>query len=242
MFKRVIMLALLLLLTICGQAMAQNLRIAISPSWPPLEFYDEQRKLNGFSVDYAHALARAIGTDYEIVSIARSEVFAKLQSKHVDIIVSSMSITPERAQMAAFSKSYLIAYQTLVTRAKDKALTLDKLDSKSIGAKNATTGFAIGKNRHAQMVGYTNISDAFRALAAGQIDGVICDSPVAHYFAHKVYHRQLLISDYIKHPEYYAVAVRRADPVLLDKVNQAINTLVQNGTYDKLVTKWICQH
>ena len=241
MLQKIIIACLLLLVFTTADVWSKNLKIAIGPSWPPLEYYDDKRQIAGFSVDYAQALAQQMQIPYEIVDINRSEIFDRLLSHDVDLIISSMAITNERARIVAFSKSYLTAYQTLVVRQDNSDLNLNNMAGRRIGVKAYTTGYGIAENKGATCIGYNNITDAFRALLGGHIDGVICDSPVASHFTFKVHASKdkLKISDYVKQAEHYAVAMRQNEPEFLHRVNAAITALADNGTVDRLVGKWM---
>ena len=74
-----------------------------------------------------------------------------------------------------------------------------------------------------------------------RLDGVVCDEPVAAYFARSKYQHQLKVTDYlgVKEKNKYRIAVRQGDKELLDKINIGISTLKARGVDKELRLKWI---
>ncbi|WP_298603693.1 transporter substrate-binding domain-containing protein [Zoogloea sp.] len=82
------------------------LRVAIAGSVPPYNAYRPDGAAEGSDVDVARALARDLGVRLEIVRITNSERVAVLLARRADVVISALSITPERERLIAFSVPY----------------------------------------------------------------------------------------------------------------------------------------
>lgn len=82
------------------------LRVAIAGAVPPYNSYRPDGSAEGSDVDVARALARDLGVRLEIVRIINSERLAVLLARRADLVISALSITPERERLIAFSVPY----------------------------------------------------------------------------------------------------------------------------------------
>ena len=90
-----------------GEVRARGaLRVAIAGSVPPHNAYRPDGAAEGSDVDIARALARDLGVRLEIVRIINSERLAVLLARRADLVISALSITPERERLVAFSVPY----------------------------------------------------------------------------------------------------------------------------------------
>lgn len=85
------------------------LRVAIAGSVPPYNAYRPDGRAEGSDVDIARALARDLGVRLEIVRVINSERVAVLLARRADLVISALSITPERERLIAFSVPYATA-------------------------------------------------------------------------------------------------------------------------------------
>src|SRR5690606_11897259 len=85
---------------------AGNVRIGVLVDYPPYGFTNEQGQPDGFDVDIAKLLAEAMGVKLDLVPVLGPNRVPYLSSNQVDIIVASLTITPERAERVDFSDPY----------------------------------------------------------------------------------------------------------------------------------------
>ena len=207
----------------------------------PMEYVNQNKELTGFSVEYMAALAQEMGVDYKFVDTNWENIFSDLLSHKCDIILSSVSITPERQTMMEFSHPYLVVNQILLVKAQDRQYKFSQLQGKQVGLRQFSTSFYYARELQARPRHFTFIASAVEALLNDQIDAVLCDSSVtANLFAVNPQYKGLLaISDHSPQKEYYGIAVSRANPRLLERVNQAISALKAKGIYAQLLDKWL---
>ena len=103
--------ALLLLLVSFAVAVAAPvpLRVGMELSYPPFETIGPDGKPAGISVELAQGLADGLGRPLVIENISFPGLIPSLKSGKIDVIISSMTATPERAKAVAFSDPYLTA-------------------------------------------------------------------------------------------------------------------------------------
>ncbi len=79
-----------------------KLQVGIELAFAPMEFYDELKHEAGADIELAQALAKALGVEFEIVTMGFDDLLPALESGKVDIVMSAMTITPARAGHADF--------------------------------------------------------------------------------------------------------------------------------------------
>ncbi len=242
---RSLLLALCLFLCV-GVASAKEplLVVAHDATWPPMEFMDENRNIVGYSVDYINAVAKEAGFTVEHKSVAWDGIFSGLKSKKYDVIASSVTITPERAKIMDFSEPYYEVRQAVVTPKAVTLKTLADMQGKTLGAQIGTTGYmAITKAAGVKAKSFDEIGMAMEALAAGRLDGVVCDDPTAtnYILANKDYAAKMHVAVILPAdvPEYYGFAVDKGNTKTLEMLNKGIEVVKAKGIDKELRKKWM---
>ncbi len=239
---RVIFLFLLVLIP--QTLLAQTLRVGLSPDYPPLQ-YKEGDQLVGIEVDNARAIGKITGLDIELVELPMPELLPALAAGKLDVVMSGLSITDEREQQVAFTESYLTVGQMAIL-AVEKAATFGQPWSiyrpgVKVGVEPETTGAAFVEEQldEAQVSFYEDPEAAFAGLRSGAIDVYIHDAPTSWRLANH-FGTDDLISQY--HPlteEELAWAVRKDDPMLRARLNDALRTMRNQGTLEYILNRWI---
>ena len=117
---RTVLTSLLAVLVLCGSAFAaeKTLIAAANPTWPPMEFLDENKNIIGYDRDIIAAIAEEIGMKSEFRNIAWDGIFASLESGQANVIASCVTITDKRKKAYVFSDPYYEVHQAVVV-AKD---------------------------------------------------------------------------------------------------------------------------
>ena len=150
-----LMLAALLAVVAVQPALAQSalervraagrLRVGIDATYPPFGIA-EGGQFSGFDVDIARALARELKVEAEFINASFDGVFPALQNGRFDVVVSAVTITPERSQTMLFSDPYIAAGQQVVARRDSAMRSLDDLAGRTVGVQiNTTAQFAMEK-------------------------------------------------------------------------------------------------
>ena len=219
--------ATLLSLLLCASlanAAEKPLIVASDATWPPIEMLDENKNVVGYSIDYLKAVA--------------------LESRQADIIASSVTITDKRKKATGFSDPYCEIRQAVVVSTNSDLKNLKELDGKKVGGQIGTTGLVetLPKAKSKAIVKtYDEVGLALEDLAKGNIDAVICDDPVAKFYANKKqeYAGKLKVAFITDDVEFYGFAVRKSDTDLVKKLNEGIKAVKEKGIDKQVVEKWI---
>lgn len=227
-----------LLLGATVQANAETIRIAIDGSYAPFAVVDNEGQLQGFDVDIANALCEQMQADCEIVSQPWEGIISGLKVKKFDAIVSSMSVTEERARAVDFSSHY---YSNVLTLLGAKSLQLGALPEamygRNVGAYRSTVSSQYLEDNFADQVNiklYDNQENAYLDLTAGRIDLLVSDKfPAWNWLQSKEAQGFEFKGDDIDIQDKVAVAVRKGSK-LKEAFSKAIAEIVANGRYQEI--------
>lgn len=223
---------------------ADALRVGTHPTFAPFEFLDSaSREYVGFDMDMIREIGKRMNTPIEFVNMGFDGLIPALITGNIDIIVSGVTITDARKKRVDFCDPYYQAGQGLMIRAGDEAkyTKIEDLHNKTIAVQIGTTGAEVAKKLPGVKIKAFNTgAEAFMDLKGKGCDAVITDRPVIGYFfvanarAAKGLKQQPMQFD----SEYFGFAVRKGDKELRDKVNAAMKTMKDDGTYQKIYAKW----
>ena len=241
MFKH-LFLSLMLLFALQTTALAEErtFTVAHDATWAPMEFAVDN-KVVGYSVDYIDAVAKEMGFKLEHKVVAWDGIFAGLQAGRYDLVASSVTITPERQVKYDFSTPYCEVRQAVVVPMGSSVKAVSDLSGKTLGAQVSTTGhFALKKMTNVKDKPYDEISLAMEDLKNGRSDGVVCDSPVAAYYAtkRKNFADQFKIAFQMTEVEYYGFVVKKGNKELLELLNKGVKIIKDKGIEVELQKKW----
>ncbi|GKZ12746.1 transporter substrate-binding domain-containing protein [Haladaptatus sp. T7] len=249
-------------LTFAGNASAQNngtIRIGSDIPYRPFEYRTKTGELVGFDVDIANAVFEGqLDRNYEFVQTSFDTIIPSLNNGNFRVIMSAMTITPERSKQVDFSDPYFTAYQTVLILKNSDITSLQDLKGETVAVQKGTTGEAAAQDLKKQFNGdltidsYDQIPGAFSALGNNQAAAVINDNTVNAEFAQQNDNVTFLKGEGAAQeqgkenaPPYltltveeYGIAFRKNDDQLKNQVNDALSTIRDNGTYDELYNKY----
>ena len=222
---------------------AEKYIVASDCTWPPFELLDENKQPTGYSVEFIRAAAKAAGFEVENRNIAWDGIFGGVATGQYDIVASSTTITEERKKQFDFSDPYFEIVQAVIVPAGKKVTSLKDLKGLKVGGQIATTGIFVVRDAKvgAQIREYDDVGLAIQDLVGGRIDAVVCDEPVAKYYANKRqdYKGKIQIALRSEEKEYFGFTVKKGRKDLLEKLNRGIKLVKENGTEAQLLKKWI---
>ena len=223
---------------------ADTLRVGTHPTFAPFEFLDSSsREYVGFDMDMIREIGKRMNVEVEFVNMGFDGLIPALMTNNIDIVVSGVTITEERKKRVDFCEPYYQTGQGLMIRVGDEAKyqKIEDLHNKTIAVQIGTTGAEVAKGIPGTKIKAFNTSaEAFMDLKMNGSDVVITDRPVIGYFlvtnarAAKGLKRQPMQFD----SEYFGFAVKKGNTELRDKVNAAMKSMKDDGTYDKIYAKW----
>jgi ABC-type amino acid transport substrate-binding protein len=215
------------------------LRVGTDATYPPFESVDPATgELTGFDVDLIRAVADELPARVEFIVVPFDGIVPGLKTGKYDLIISAMTITPERARQVQFTHPYTVAGQSIVVRSDDATVHgAAGLTGRRIGCQLGTTGEMEAKKiPQAAVVSFDAIGAAFRDLENGHLNAVIADTPTARIFIRD--HGTLRLAGEPLTREEFGMAVRPRDADLADAINQALATLRANGRMRDIEERW----
>ena len=220
----------------------KEIRIAFDVPYEPFEYKDENGELTGFEVELADAMCKEIQAECEFVIQAWDGMIPGLVARKYDAIMSSMSITPERAERVLFSEPYYITPGGWFARNDfDTDVTdMEAMKGKVVGVQRGTTMDTYVTENMAGIVTikrYTTADDMVLDLEGRRLDVVFVDYPVGEQtILSKDGFKE--VGEPVKLGEGVGVAMRQRDKDLAEQVNAALKKLKEDGTYDAIMKKY----
>jgi peptide/nickel transport system substrate-binding protein len=217
------------------------IKVGNNAEYPPFESVDESGNIVGFDIDLMNAIAREAGFAVEYVNTRWDGIFVALASGEFDAVISAATITPERAETVDFSDPYFDAGQVITVRADTTDITgPDDLAGKKVGVQLGTTGdIWLTENTQAEVVRYDENTLAFQALATGEVDAAVADSPTAADIVKANPEMNLKLLPGVYTEEQYGIAVNKDRPEVLAAINKGLAAVKASGEYDTIYEKWL---
>ncbi len=225
-------------------AKLRELKVGIAPDYPPIAF-KEKGKLLGIEVDMAKKLAYDLNVRIIFVELPRDELIPALTENRIDVIMSGMSITPERQRQVEFIQPYLQIGQMGLIRKNDIARFANRQlilrTDQRVGYLPKTTSeeFVRKSMRNAQYVPEQSVDAAVADLRNGNIDIFIHDAPTIWLIAGNIHEQQLIGLFWRLTDESLAWAVRPSDTDLQQQLNAVIVKWRKKGVLRAILNKWI---
>lgn len=230
-------------LVLSAQPKIHSVTAATDATWPPMEMVDKGKNIVGFDIDFMNAVAREAGFEVVFKNTAWDGIFGGLDAGKYDAIISSVTITEERKKGYDFSEPYITIGQVLVVpRTAGNVKTLSDMRGRKVGAQIGTTGaFEVRKAGGLELKSYDEIGLAFEDMAAGRVQGVVCDEPTAASYAlqRQEYREKFQIVGEPFTKESYGIVVKKGNRALLDLLNRGIRGVKSKGIEEQLKKKWV---
>jgi len=209
---------------------AGKIRIAIDLAIPPFGMTDDKMQPTGSDVDLARLLAKDMGVELEIVTTTGPTRIPMLQTNKADIVVSTLSITPDRAKVIDFTAPYA-DHPSVVAGLKSLAIKqMSDLDGKKVAVVRGTTQDTdlTKQAKGAQLVRYEDDATMALAVASGQVDILATARSLLPAISKKNPARTVEPKITMQ-TNYLAIGMRKDEPKLLAWVNDWVKTNLRNG-------------
>ena len=222
-----------------------KLVVGMSADYAPYEFHyiDENGKdvIGGFDVDIANEIADAIGVELVIQEMDFDALVSALPAGKVDVVISGMNPTEERAKVVDFSDIYYNSQHGILVRTEDadKYKTFADLEGAKVGAQLGSTQEQIAKAEipNADLQLLANVNNLILELKSGKVDAIVMEKPVAEMAVKN--NPDLAVGEptYEEKTGGNAVGVAKNNPELLAKIDEVINELNESGKMDDYILK-----
>ena len=244
--KKILALVLVCMFALTGMAMAETLKMGTNAAFPPYEYYDDETgEIVGIDAEVAAAICEKLGYDLEIVDMAFDSIIPAVTTGKVDFGMAGMTVNAERLQSVDFTTSYATGVQVVIVKEDSDITSVDDLFADGanhvVGVQMGTTGDIYCSDEiEGEGLGtiqrYNNGTDATLALVSGKVDCVVIDNEPAKNYVAANEGLKILETEYAV--EDYAIALAK-DSELTEKIDAALAELIEDGTLQAIVDKYI---
>ena len=224
-----------------------ELRVGMSGDQPPLNFKNKSGTMAGLEVDLAKVLAELMGVKLQIVQKPFGELIGAVKSGDVDLVMSGMTITPERNMQVAFVGPYYVTGKSILT----KSATLAKAkDASALNKPKATLVTLAGSTSQAfvekllpqaKLVTTKDYDGAVKLLLTGKADALVADQEICALTGLRNPKAGLMALSKPLTIEPIGIAVAPGDGLLLNFLENNLAALRVAGALDALRVHWIEQ-
>jgi lysine-arginine-ornithine-binding protein len=226
-----------------------TIRFGVDASYPPFESKGTDGKLTGFDIDLGNQICARLKAKCVWVENDFDGMIPALKAKKFDGVLSSMSMTPQRAEQVAFSDKLFNTPTRLIAKKGSTLLpTPESLAGKTIGVEQGTIQETYAKTywepKGARIVPYQNQDQVYTDLLSGRLDGALQDAVQADIgflntprgagfqFAGKDIVDAKILGNGA------GIGMRKDDVDLKEKIDKAIADIIKDGTYKAIEKKY----
>jgi len=219
---------------------ARKIRVAIDLAVPPYGLKDEKLNATGSDVETARLLARSLGLELEIVPTTGANRIPFLQTDKADIVISSMSVTPEREKVVDFSVPYAAI---LAVVGAPKSMTIagpaDLAGKKVIATRGTTNDQEVTKilPQGAQIVRFDDDATSITAVVSGQADIFATAPPLLKTINEKNPAKQMEPKFTMK-VNMLAIGMRKNEPRLKARLDEFVKAQLKSGELNNIYKKF----
>jgi polar amino acid transport system substrate-binding protein len=226
----------------CSPKPRSTLIVGMELAYPPFEMTDEQNRPKGVSPDLALALGKQLKRVVEIQNLPFDGLIPALKTGKIDLIISSMTATAERAQSIDFSEPYLKTGLCLLVGKNSTIQAIEDVDQpgKTLAVKIGTTGhtYATGKIKQAKVLVLDKEDACVLEVVQGKADAFIYDQMSTF----KNWQRNQETTRPILKPfqeESWAIGLRKGNSELTQQVNQFLKDFRSKGGFEELGDRYL---
>lgn len=248
-------LVLLLSLSVVAQATSVAevkkkgvLVLGTDPTFAPFEFRGADGQFQGFDIDIARAVAKDLGVKLEVRPVGFGALMPQsVTSGRVDVALSAITITAERAKIVSFSAPYYRSAQVFIVKSGNPQKFgwpwNSGMKGKVIGVQANTTGQYVAndllKPRGATIKVYDDFAAGLADVRAGRITALIGDAPTVTDLQKRLPGQFQQAGSELAAEDYGMVFRKNSD--LVAAANKTLARLKASGEYQNLLNKWIVQ-
>jgi polar amino acid transport system substrate-binding protein len=225
-------------------------RVGIRYDDPPHSYLNAHGQLVGFDVDVARAVAAHLGVRLQVVSVNELTRISYLQGGKIDLAITSISKTVQRAHEVDFSQTYFWSDQTFLVRKGSGITSLQGLAGKTVGADRGSNAAgqwqawlkAHGRPSNPTVELFSDKQAAVNAVQSGAIAGYAEDYEILASFAKQDSGLTVLSTPGGIGVKLDGIAMHKNDSALMLAVNLALQGIAKSGEYMKIYNRWFGPH
>ncbi len=233
-----------------GEADAENaapaaggtLIFGTNAEFPPFEYVTSNGVIDqydGIDMAIAKNIAEANGMTAKVENMEFESLLIALQNGQIDAAIAGMTVTEDRIEEADFSTPYYTATQVMIVKEDSDIASAADLAEKKICVIQGYTGEICVKDMGYPYEAFKKGTDAIMELINGKCDVVVLDSATAQKYVSDNEGLKIVEDAAAFESEEYAIAVKKGNTELLDKINTVIDTMLADGTVAELGAQYI---
>lgn len=214
-----------------------TLTFGTNAEFPPFEFVTSNGVIDqydGIDMAIAKQIAEKNGMTAAIENMEFDSLLVALQNGQIDAAIAGMTVTEERKEEADFSIPYYTATQVMIVREDSDITSAADLADKKICVIQGYTGEICVKDMGYPYEAFKKGTDAIMELVNGKCDVVVLDSATSQKYVNDNEGLKIVEDPSAFESEEYAIAVKKGNTELLDKINTAIDAMLTDGTVAEL--------
>jgi polar amino acid transport system substrate-binding protein len=225
-----------------------TITVGTDATYAPNEFLDpDGQTVIGFDVDLFNAVAAKLGLDATFTPAPFNAIIPGVSSGKYEIGVSSFTINPEREKQTNMVSYFNAGTQWATAEGNPDEINPDAACGKKIAVQRATVQVdditarsnkcTSGGKPAIQIDQYQGQDQATSAVVSGKDQAMLADSPVIAYAVTQTDGRLARLGQvYDAAP--YGYVVKKSDTAFADALAAAVNALIDDGTYQKILDSW----
>lgn len=221
-----------------------ELRVGLSGNQPPLNMSNKNGEIIGLEVDLMNALAQSMGLNTRFVVKPFADLIPAIERGEVDLVISGMTITPERNARVAFVGPYFISGKSVLTKSQtiasaDSATLLNNADQRyAVLAGSTSEAFVEQVLPKAVSVPAMDYDTAVQMVLDDEVDAMIADFPICQLsiLRHPEADLSTLMTPFTIEP--LGIALPPDDALFINLIENYLNTLENTGLLVQFKAKW----
>jgi polar amino acid transport system substrate-binding protein len=221
--------------------------VGLDDTFVPMGFRNEQGELVGLDVDLAKEIFTRIGLTPKFQPIDWSLKESELSSGNIDVIFNGYTITEARKEKVNFSDPYMDNTQIIITLASSDIMSKADLKDKVVSVQKESSAYdavsseedVLSSLKDGELVTFDSNLDLFLDLEAGRSDAIVLDEVLARYVLLSKNAEDYRILEDNFGEEEYGIGFRKSDVTLLAKVNEVLNEMIEDGSFDTIKKVYI---
>ncbi|MGD9762117.1 MAG: transporter substrate-binding domain-containing protein [Candidatus Binatia bacterium] len=221
-----------------------ELRVGTSGHQPPLTAVAKDGSLIGFDIDLARALAEAMGAKLTLVQMPFADLLPALKRGELDMVLSGLTMTPQRNLQVAFVGPYLVSGMSILTKSKTmanlrKAEEIDTPDvSLAVLSSSTAVKFAQDAVPKAKLVTVATLDEGVELVRQGKVDALLADHPFCEVTVYRYRNDDLATLETPFTFEPLGIALPPNDALLINWTQNALADLDDSGAIYDMMYQW----
>jgi polar amino acid transport system substrate-binding protein len=217
------------------------IKVAVPQDFPPFGSVGADMAPVGYDIDVANLIAQKLGLTLELVPVTSANRIPYLQTKKVDLVISSLGKNPDREKVIDFTSAYAPFFNGVFGPDEVAVTKVEDLSGMTVGVTRGSVEDLELSNvapADATIKRYEDNNGTISAFLSGQVDVIASGNVVAAAILARNPPKRPEIKFLIKNSPCY-VGLNKGEPQLLEAVNGIIAAAKADGTLNAIAQKWL---